>query len=184
VVALADTLGLERYAIGGVSMGAAAALHAATDAPSRVAGLVLALPPTAYETRALQAEEYLTGAALVEQKGADAYTEWVNAQPVPEILSQFADAYRVRPSVPDRLLPAALRGAGASDLPSPERVRSIAAPVLLLAWDTDPGHPLSTAEHLAELLPKAELEVARRLHEVSTWTDRVEAFLSRLAYEP
>ena len=48
--ALADTLGIERYTVGGVSMGAAAALHAAIDAPSRVAGLVLVLPPTAYET--------------------------------------------------------------------------------------------------------------------------------------
>ena len=88
------------------------------------------------------------------------------------------------PSVPERLLPAVLRGAGASDLPSPERVRSIAAPALLLAWDTDPGHPLSTAEQLAELLPDAELEVARRLQDVIAWTDRVEAFLGRLAFEP
>ena len=86
-VALADALGIERYAVGGVSMGAAAALHAATDAPSRVAGLVLVLPPTAYETRAAQAGEYLTGAALVEEQGADAYVDWVNAQPIPEASS-------------------------------------------------------------------------------------------------
>jgi pimeloyl-ACP methyl ester carboxylesterase len=182
--ALADALSIERYAVGGVSMGAAAALYAAIDAPSRVAGLVLVLPPTAYATRAAQSGEYLTGAALVEEQGVDAYVDRVNAQPVPEILNQFAGAYRMVPSVPERLLPAVLRGAGASDLPSPERVRAIAAPALLLAWDTDPGHPLSTAEQLAELLPDAELEVARRLQDVSTWTDRVEAFLGRLAFEP
>lgn len=183
LVALAEALGVERYAVGGVSMGAATALHAATQAPSRVAGLVLALPPTAYETRVVQAEQYLTGGALAEKQGAGAYVEWVNAQPVPEILSQFADASRFFPSVPDHLLPAVLRGAGASDLPSPERVRSIAAPALILAWDTDPGHPLSTAERLSELLPNAELEVARRLQDVMSWTDRVGAFLDRLGLD-
>jgi hypothetical protein len=33
-------------------------------------------------------------------------------------------------------------------------------PVLVLAWAGDPGHPVSTAARLAEVLPHARLEVA------------------------
>jgi hypothetical protein len=83
--------------------------------------------------------------------------------------------------VSEHLLPAALRGAAASDLPEEDLVRAVAAPALLLAWDTDPGHPISTAERLVELLPNAELHVARRLRDVGTWTDRLESFLAALA---
>ena len=71
-----------------------------------------------------------------------------------------------------------LRGAGASDLPSPDAVRAIAVPALILAWDTDPGHPLATAERLAELLPDAELHVARRLRDISGWTRLVDGFVA------
>jgi pimeloyl-ACP methyl ester carboxylesterase len=52
-------------------MGAAVALHAAAQAPERVAGLVLVLPPTAYDTRAAQAADYLAGASLVEREGVE-----------------------------------------------------------------------------------------------------------------
>lgn len=180
LVALADALGVHSFVAGGVSMGAATALYAAVDAPDRVTGLVLVLPPTAYETRAAQADVYTTGADLVEQRGVDAYVKRQRAEPVPGILGPIADVYHSAPKVSDDLLPAALRGAGASDLPSPERMRAIEAPALVLAWDTDPGHPLSTAELLVELLPHAELDVARQLHDVVTWTDRVDAFLDRV----
>ena len=180
LLALAEELGAERLVAGGVSMGAATALHAAAIAPDRVAGLVLVLAPTAYETRAAQGDMYRDGAELVERDGVAAYVEKQNEQPVPEILSAFADLYHFEPAVSERLLPSVLRGAGASDLPAPDDVRKIEVPTLLLPWDTDPGHPLSTSERLAELLPKAELHVARRLEDVGTWTDRVETFLASL----
>jgi pimeloyl-ACP methyl ester carboxylesterase len=178
---LADTLGIERFVAGGVSMGAATALHAAALFPERIAGMVLALAPTAYATRAAQADRYRAGAELVEREGIEAYVQAVNAEPVPGILSRFAASYRFSPTVPEHLLPAALRGAAASDLPAENAVGAIAAPALLLAWDTDPGHPVSTAERLVALLPNAELHVARRLRDVGTWTDRVESFLGAVA---
>jgi hypothetical protein len=71
-----------------------------------------------------------------------------------------------------------LRGAGASDLPAPDVVRGLAAPALILAWETDPGHPLATAERLAELLPDADLHVARRLRDVTSWTRLADGFLA------
>jgi 3-oxoadipate enol-lactonase len=181
LLALTDALGIGRFVAGGVSMGAATALHAAVDAPDRVAGLVLVLPPTAYETRAEQADEYTIGADLVEERGVLAYVQRQSEEPVPEILSPIAEVYHSPPKIADELLPAALRGAGSSDLPSRERVRAIAVPTLVLAWDTDPGHPLSTAEDLVELIPYAELEVAGQLADVVSWTDRVEEFLDRIS---
>ena len=177
LVALADELGIERFTAGGVSMGAATALHAAVAAPDRVAALVLVLAPTAYETRAAQGDLYRAGADLVESRGMRVYLEQVHAQPVPEILSEFAGLYRQVPAVSEPLLPAVLRGAAASDLPDPEAVRGVNVPTLLLAWETDPGHPVSTAERLVELLPDTELHVARKLRDLASWTNRLEAFL-------
>jgi 3-oxoadipate enol-lactonase len=177
LLALADALGIERFRAGGVSMGAATALHAAVLAPDRVTALVLVLAPTAYETRAAQGDLYRAGAALVDREGLDVYVELMRNSPVPEIMSEFAELYHQPPAVADGLLPSVLRGAAASDLPDPEGVRAVTAPTLLLAWETDPGHPVSTAERLAELLPDAELYVAGKLGDLATWTDNLEAFL-------
>ncbi|HEX6310813.1 MAG TPA: alpha/beta fold hydrolase [Acidimicrobiia bacterium] len=177
LLALADSLGIDRFAAGGVSMGAATALHAAVRAPDRVTALVLVLAPTAYETRAAQAGLYRAGADLVETEGVDAYVRLQRDAPVPEILSEFAELYHQPPAVAEDLLPAVLRGAAASDLPDPEAVRGLVVPVLLLAWETDPGHPLSTAERLAELLPAAELHVARELRQLASWTGVLDTFL-------
>ena len=52
-----------------------------------------------------------------------------------------------------------LRGAAASDLPDPAQLRGLEIPALVIATRGDPGHPLSTAEKLVELLPNAELRV-------------------------
>ncbi|MEZ5217662.1 MAG: alpha/beta fold hydrolase [Ilumatobacteraceae bacterium] len=65
-LALANQLRIDRYIAGGASMGSATALHAAVFAPERIAALVLMIPPTAWETRAAQQQNYETMAALVE----------------------------------------------------------------------------------------------------------------------
>ena len=179
LVALADVLGIGRFVAGGDSMGAATALHTAVDAPDRVVGLLLVLPPTAWETRT--ETEYAHAADTVEQHGVDAYVEEWNARPVPKILEPIAEIYQFTPAVPAELFPSALRGAAASDLPSPGQVQAITVPSLILAWDTDPGHPLSTAERLHELLPASELHVAHELADIGPWTERVTTFLDRLA---
>ena len=68
-------------------------------------------------------------------------------------------------------MPSLLRGAGLSDLPAPEAVARIDAPTTILAWVGDPGHPLSTAESLAVLLPHATLRVARTPEDVEAWPE-------------
>jgi pimeloyl-ACP methyl ester carboxylesterase len=179
LVALADALAVGRFVAGGVSMGAATALHTAVAAPDRVAGMLLVLPPTAWETRS--EEEYASAADLVEAQGVQAYVDEWNSRPVPEILEPIKEIYSFTPAVPDHLFPSALRGASQSDLPPKETVAAITVPALILAWTTDDGHPLSTAETLYDLLPDSTLHVARDLAAIGPWTDEVITFLDALA---
>ena len=72
-----------------------------------------------------------------------------------------------------------MRGAADSDFPEVGAVARIRQPTLLLAWEGDDGHPLSTAEKLAELLPDATLSVARNLQELGAWPRRVAGFCAR-----
>ncbi len=67
-----------------------------------------------------------------------------------------------------------------SDLPSPEELRSIVLPVLILAWDGDSWHPVATAERLAEQLVLSEIDVARDLADVRAWPERVRQFVGSL----
>ena len=76
-----------------------------------------------------------------------------------------------------RRVVAAMRGAAASDLPSPDALRSVRAPALVLAWRGDRSHPLSTARRLAEILPHADLREAASLDEVLGWTASIREFL-------
>ena len=118
LLALLDELGLDRVDAGGASMGCASTLHAAVRAPERFDRLVLVIPPTAWETRAAQAEIYRAGADLAEREGKDAWLAAAAEAPRPAI---FADLPPVPPAadIPEALLPSVLRGAAASDLPAP-----------------------------------------------------------------
>ena len=82
-----------------------------------------------------------------------------------------------------RAVAATLRGAADSDLPEPGLLRSLRAPALILAWRNDPVHPVSTATRLHQLLPEAELRVARSLEEIRTWPERVARFVREIEPE-
>jgi 3-oxoadipate enol-lactonase len=180
LLGLADALGIERFAGGGASMGAATTLHAAVKAPARVTAMVLVIPPTAWETRATQGGLYRAAAEVVEGEGVARYVELAARLPLPEVLAPLGEQARSAPAVDEAVLPAVLRGAAASDLPHPDDLRRLDQPTLLLAWDTDPGHPVSTAEALAELLPGARLRVARRFEDLAGWPAAVASFLEEL----
>jgi len=182
-LALADALGHERFVIGGASMGAAVALHAAVAAPGRIDGLVLMIPPTAWSTRPAQASVYRASADLAEREGLAALAAAEASQPpIPIFRGLFDPAEMARARYAGRdasVVAAILRGAAASDFPEPDAVARLRQPALLLAWEGDDGHPLSTAERLAELLPEATLSVARRLQDLGAWPQRVAEFCTR-----
>ncbi len=176
LLGLLDEQNLDRVDAGGASMGCATVLHAAVRAPERFDRLVLTCPPTAWETRPAQAEGYEKVAAFVEARGKDALTRASRALPRPAIFDGEPEPPPA--DIAEALMPAVFRGAAASDLPAPEDIARIAAPALVLAWDTDPGHPVATATRLAELLPDAQLHIATTMDDIRAWPQRVAAFLA------
>jgi 3-oxoadipate enol-lactonase len=172
------------FVAGGTSMGCATSLYAAVLAPRRVQALVLALPPPAWDDRAAQAELHEEGARAVEARGLPGLVEVLRSRPEPPVLAghgQLRDVgLRHVLTMDEALVPAILRGAAASDLPSPEDVRTIIVPTLILAWTGDAAHPLSTAEALAGLMIQADLHVAHDLQDVRTWPRLVRDFLAAL----
>ncbi|WP_027018919.1 alpha/beta fold hydrolase [Corynebacterium sputi] len=150
----------------GPSMGSATLLHAAIKDPGRFSSFTLMVPPTAWETRAAKADEYRFGADLVEKFGVEAMmTAGQDVAPPPA----RSGLPVTLPDVTPELLPWALRGAAMSNLPDPEQIASIGVRTSILAWTDDPGHPVSTALRLTELMPNASLRVARTPAEVDRW---------------
>ena len=185
---LLDDLGIDRAVLGGASMGAATALWSTVLAPERVEALVLVIPPTAWSTRPAQSRQYRAGAAILSAPLGDrALLAAARLAPTPAILrdelAPLADhVVDGMAAIPRTRLAAILRGAADSDLPSPEELAAAVGdrPVLVLAWETDAGHPVSTAEALVDALPHAELHVATEPADVLRWPERVASFVAPL----
>lgn len=182
---LTTALGIERYVAAGASMGAATALHAAVLAPDRIGALVLVIPPTGWETRAEQAALYETGASVLETHGVERLIAAGALVAPPDPLVDDPEfhvrrAQAMRSWDPARLAHA-MRGATRAQLPSRDQIGTIVCPALVLAWTGDAGHPVSTAEELQHLLPRAEVHIDATLDGVIGWTRRVADFVSEIA---
>ena len=175
LLALLDVWGADAVSGVGASMGTATLLHAVALAPDRFARLVLTCPPTAWASRAAQAVTYRAGALFVERNGKDAFVRGMRVQPRPPVLAESPEGLV---DIDEALLPSVLRGAAATDLPAAEQIAAIRVPTLILAWDGDPGHPVSTAQRLHELMADSDLHVARTPSELRSWGDRTVQFLS------
>jgi len=181
-IALIDHLGYDQVVVGGVSMGAGTALHAALELRDRLDKMVLVIPPTGWEERAPQVDLYEQMARVVEAKGPKALIAASAEMPPPDPFvgtSEHADrrAGSLGSADPARLA-ACFRGAAFADLPSLEAIASIATPTLVLAWSGDPGHPVSTAEQLGEALPNVHVSIASTRADFDTWSDQLHTFLA------
>jgi 3-oxoadipate enol-lactonase len=177
-----DAVGADTAVLGGASMGTATALHAAVASPERVEGLVLAIPPTAWAGRRVQAGIYRAGASVVSAAGLTPFVTMGRAAPAPRILTgeltHVRDAMFSGMERLDRdVVPHILRGAASSDLPDKDALATLTIPALILAWKGDLGHPLTTANELVRLLPSAELQVASSADDVKGWQSRVSEFV-------
>ncbi len=181
---LLDALGIDRVVLGGASMGAATALHSAVAMPDRIDALVLVIPPSAWDTRHDVTKRYRSGARHVLTHGVHGFEKATRRLPDPPIftgpleplskagIGSFEHAHRLS-------LAAALRGAAASDLPDQRQLAALRRiPALILSWDTDPSHPIATAEHLARDFDFADLHIAQRPDDVQEWPAFVEHFLA------
>lgn len=162
----------------GSSWGAAAVLYAALSAPHRFRRLALLIPPASWGTRAQEGRRWYDDTAdRIDRIGPAAWrTEWANAAPPPV----FADhpAARFAPDVTDHVLAAALRGIGRSELPDPTAIAGLRHPTLILAWPSDPLHPVTTAAHLHVLIPNSRLVVARSVADIQAWTEQIADFFN------
>jgi pimeloyl-ACP methyl ester carboxylesterase len=181
---LSTRLGEPRALFGGVSMGCATSLYAAHLSPERVAGLLLVAPPAAWQTRPRQALVYRVAAGVVGYAGLGPF-RWLTG--LPALFHKDSVVTRMQRALiehlaraDERAVVAALTGAAQSDLPDPEALRSLDIPALILAWRGDPVHPVSTAQRLAEVMPRAEIAVAQGLHDLRDWPDRFRAFRERI----
>ncbi len=163
----------------GSSLGCDVALRAAIAEPGRFRRLVLIIPPVSWEEGPNQTRQWYTDHAdAIESRGAAHWRqEWKQTPPLP-IFSDYP-AFDLTPDIPDELLAPILRGIGESELPAPEAITALPHSALILTWETDPLHPVSTAERLHELMPGSSLHVSTTVADVQTWTDRIADFLAR-----
>jgi pimeloyl-ACP methyl ester carboxylesterase len=178
LLAMAEVAGPGPVDWAGGSMGTGTLLWAAVRRPGKFRRLVLTIPPTTGETRAGAAGMYETWAKTIEADGKAAWAAGMAQFPKPAIF-ESVDSYRIEADVTEELLPWVLRGAATTDLPPAEALAAVEHPTLILAWETDPVHPVSTAEYLTATMPHATLHVSGTAEDVRGWTGRIDEFLSR-----
>lgn len=181
---VAAASGYARCLLGGISMGAATALHAAVQQPGQVAGLVLVLPPTAWETRPRQSAIYRRLAWVSGLFGAAPY-RLLDALPIPmrqDGRSQLAlHTARGLASANPLHVQAALGGAARSDMPDLALLRKLRVPTLILAWEDDTAHPVSTATQLADILPDVRDLVVCDPGDTRDWETALLRFIKQMA---
>ncbi len=174
----------ERAVLGGASMGCATSLYAACQRPDQVKGLVLVIPPTAWDARDKMKRNYRFMANFVHVTRAlpfrllhlvPAAKEGATLQR--KMLSSLAKHLA---GVKPRGVVGAMRGASLSDLPPREELGKLTMPVLILAWPDDKTHPLAVAEILHDTLPNTQLEVMKHEDDIYRWPHIVGEFLASL----
>jgi len=176
--------GFARCLLGGISMGAATALQAAVQQPEQAAGLVLVLPPTAWDTRPRQSAIYRRLARVSGVFGAAPY-RLLDLLPIPmreDGRSQLALHTMKGLATANPLhVQAALGGAARSDMPDQALLKELQVPALILAWEDDAAHPVSTATELAAILPDVRELVICQPDDVSEWEPALVEFVKGIA---
>ncbi|MFJ9966891.1 bifunctional 3-oxoadipate enol-lactonase/4-carboxymuconolactone decarboxylase PcaDC [Streptomyces avermitilis] len=172
VLALADSLGIHRFAYAGVSLGGAVGLQLAVHHPERLESLAV-ICSSAHFNGSKPWEER---AETVRREGLAALAEAANARwftpgfTVPELVEDHRTADpEAYAACCDALAAFDLRG----------RLESITAPTLLIAGRQDPATPPAHLREIADAVPGASLtEIAGASHLAPA--ERPEAVLAAL----
>ena len=148
----------------GISMGAGAILNGLTTDPSRFRAVVLVLPAALDRPRADAAMDRFAGLArLLRTADADAVAQHLCAQEPPEVRASGQgrrwcrdQAERLAAGRADAALLGIPHQVPVADATSLSAVR---VPVLVLAQEEDPVHPVGVAREVTRSLPFAHLEV-------------------------
>jgi pimeloyl-ACP methyl ester carboxylesterase len=147
-LAFADALGLERFHLGGLSMGAGTALGVVIRHPERVISAVVAAAGVEREPRSSVARHQMQPDRIEREEPGLAGRLARRHDPV-----QGSGAWK-------KLLDAIREDIIAAPLPTPEELRRARAPILLAVGDRDPWVPLEQAVKLRRQLPDARLFVS------------------------
>lgn len=155
--------GFERFVAGGISMGAAVALHLAVRHPERVLGLVLARPAWLFGAAPGNMQPYAEVAELLGRlEPAEAKAHFAAgptarrlAREAPDNLGSLLGFF----DRPDPALTADLLGDIAADGPGVSQAEAarLRIPILVIGHGVDCVHPLALAQALAEAIPGARL---------------------------
>jgi pimeloyl-ACP methyl ester carboxylesterase len=185
VLAFADSRGVERFVVGGTSMGAAIALRIAARHPERVSALVLARPAWLWDAAPANMQMYAEVAAHLRNPDAHQALADFEASATAERLAREAPGnlggMRKFLAAEDRTGLAALLSAISGDGPgvSETQARSIAVPALVTGTGMDLAHPLAFAEALAATVPCARLiEITPKATDAARYVAEFRAALS------
>ena len=191
VLAFADARGIEKFVVGGISMGAAIALRIAVMAPKRVSALVLARPAWDWQIAPDNMQIFQDIADFVEKADREGFAKSAIAKRfarhAPDNLASFNKLFdRGDWSTTAELL---RRIAASGPDVTKAQVNAIKIPTLVLGNKLDLVHPVSHAETLAVTIPKAKfLELApkatmRELH-LKQFREALNDFLKQQGNHP
>ncbi len=189
-LAFCDAQGVDRFVVGGTSMGAAVALRLAVRQTARVRGLILARPAWLFDPAPDNMRPYAEIAALMRAFSPSEARARFAASPTGQRLARdapdnlasllgFCDA-------PEPAVLADVLGNIAADGPGVTRAEgeAIEVPTLVIGHTNDLVHPLGYAEELAATIPGATLariapKQGQRPEHVAGFRAAVTAFLDR-----
>ncbi len=169
--------GLEQGAeiiLGGTSMGAATALWSALLGKQAIKGLVLIIPPTAWEVREQKAGDYFKMAQIARSGGMPQIIKTLDRAPNTPFVEREYPA--LIPLARENLRSYAsehyanlLEAASRSNLPSRSEIGEIDLPTLILCRIDDPVHPVEMGVELHSLMRNSTLKIAKTGDEVRSW---------------
>lgn len=192
VLAGCDARGIAGFVAGGISTGAAIALHLAARHPHRVTGLILARPAWLFEPAPPNMQPFvevatalrLYGQAEGKARFAASPTARMLAAEAPDNLASLLGFF----DRPDPTVTADLLSDIARDGPGVSRAEAagLTVPTLVLGHGIDHIHPLSFARTLAANTPQAHLvelppKATRKAAHVAAFRGAVKAFLQHVA---
>ncbi|MGN6779749.1 alpha/beta fold hydrolase [Rhizobium sp.] len=161
VLAAATECGFDRFIVGGISMGAAIALHLAHHHAHRIAGLVLVRPAWTFEASPDNLAPIRTVAALIRSYPVgEAKRRFIVSETGRRIASEAPDNFSSLLGYfdrPDALAFASVLADIAADGPDVPQAAAaaLAVPTLIIGNRHDAIHPLSCAQTFASVIPGA-----------------------------